>query len=75
MVSMENGNLVYENITDYLKNHWTKHRLVCTHSDAFFMLIPNMYIIFKVYENSVNFMTIDTLVDIEKCKSPGYVSV
>ncbi len=31
-----------ENITGYLKNHWTKHRHVCTHSEAFFMPIPNM---------------------------------
>ncbi len=35
--------LVSENITSYLKNHWTKHRLICTHFDAFSMLIPNMY--------------------------------
>ncbi len=34
--------LVYQNITGYLKNHWTKHRLVCTYFDAFSMLIPNM---------------------------------
>ncbi len=39
--------LVYENITDYLKNHWTKHRLVRTHFDAFSILIPNMGIIFN----------------------------
>ena len=25
----------------YLKNHWTKHRHVCTYSDLFYMLIPN----------------------------------
>ncbi len=23
----------------YLKNHWTKHRLVCTHVDAFSKMI------------------------------------
>ena len=34
--------LAYENITDYLKNHWTKHRLVCIHFDAFSMLILDM---------------------------------
>ena len=28
-----------ENITGYLKNHWTKRGLACTHFDAFFMLI------------------------------------
>ena len=39
---MERICLVHENTTSYLKNHWTKHRLVCTHFDAFFMLIPNM---------------------------------
>ncbi len=34
--------LCHENITGYLKNHWTKHRHVCTHIDAFCMLIPNL---------------------------------
>ncbi len=34
-------------ITGYLKNYWTKHRLVCTHFDAFSMLIPNMVTIFN----------------------------
>ena len=38
--------LVYENITSYLKNHWTKYRLVCTHFNAFSMLILNMDTIF-----------------------------
>ncbi len=38
--------LVHENIISYLKNHWTKHRHVCTHCDAFSPLIPNMGIIF-----------------------------
>ncbi len=31
-----------ENITGYFKNHWTKHRHVCTHFDAFSMLMLNM---------------------------------
>ena len=26
----------------YVKNHWTKNQLDCTHSDAFFMLIHDM---------------------------------
>ena len=46
--------LVYENITGYLKNHWTKHRHVCTHFYTFSMLIPNMGISFKnceIFEN------------------------
>ena len=38
--------LVYDNTTEYLKNHWTKHRLVCTRF-AFPMLIPIMSIKFK----------------------------
>ena len=38
---------VYENATGYLKNYWTKHRLVCIHVDPFAMLIPNMDKIFK----------------------------
>ncbi len=33
--------LVYENNTGILKNHWTKHRLVCAYLAAFFMLISN----------------------------------
>ncbi len=41
-LSIKTRCLIYENITGYLKNHWTKHRLVCTHSDAFSMLMPNM---------------------------------
>ncbi len=44
-----------ENIIGYLKNHWTKHRHVCTHFDAFSMLIPNMYIIFYTFKISENF--------------------
>ncbi len=48
---MEGENILYyENITGYLKNHCTKHRLVCTHSDALSMLIPNMGIKFKNFE-------------------------
>ena len=39
---MDRKCLVYEYITGYLKNLWAKHRLVCTHSDAFSMMIPNM---------------------------------
>ncbi len=39
---MERRFLGYESISDHFKNHWTKHRLVCAHFDAFFMLIPNM---------------------------------
>ncbi len=31
---------------DYLKNHWTKSRLVCIHFHVFSMLIPNIDIIF-----------------------------
>ena len=29
-VSVERECFVYENITSYFKNHWTKHRLICT---------------------------------------------
>ncbi len=43
---MDRG-LVYENITGYLKNHWTKHRLVCIHFDAFSEQIPNMDVKFN----------------------------
>ncbi len=39
----------------YLKNHWTKHRLVCTHFDSFFMLIPNMVTKFNKSEIFENF--------------------
>ena len=38
------------NITGYLKNHWTISRLVCTHLDAFSMLIPSMDTKFMVLE-------------------------
>ncbi len=34
--------LRYQKTTCYLKNRWTKDRLVYTHFDAFVMLIPNM---------------------------------
>ena len=47
MAKTPRRNLVHENITGYLKNHWTKHRLVCTHFNAFSMLIPNMGIFFN----------------------------
>ncbi len=42
---MEGRRVGCENHTGYLKNHWTKHRLVCIRSYAFSMLIPNMVII------------------------------
>ena len=45
-VSMERF-VVYEIITGYLKNHCIKHRHVCTHFDAFFMLILNMGMIYQ----------------------------
>ncbi len=32
----------------YLDNYWTKHRHVCTHSDAYPMLIPNMGTVFNI---------------------------
>ena len=35
-----------ENSTDYLKNNKTKHRHVCTHFDAFSIMIPTMGIQF-----------------------------
>ncbi len=38
---------VYEYTTGYLKNHWTKHRHVCTHFHAFSMTISNMSIMFN----------------------------
>ncbi len=42
-MSLERSCLVYdENITGNLKNHWTKHRHICTNNDAFSMLVPNM---------------------------------
>ncbi len=40
----------YENITLDFKNHCTKHRLACTHFDAFSMLIPNMDIKVNISE-------------------------
>ncbi len=46
MFQMERRRLVYEDIPGYLKNHWTKHGLVCTHFNAFCMWIPNMSTIF-----------------------------
>ncbi len=42
MVQQEKVCHVHINSICYLKNHWSKHRLVCTHFDAFFILIPNM---------------------------------
>ncbi len=49
---------IYENTTDYLKNHWTKHRHVCSHVDALSMLIPNMGTISKNLEFFENFLKI-----------------
>ncbi len=49
---MERRYLIYDNITGYLKNHWTKHRHVCTHFAAFTMLILNMDMnITEIFEN------------------------
>ena len=42
----EDDCLVSENITGYIKNHWIKHKLVCTHFDPFSILIPNMSSLF-----------------------------
>ena len=38
---------IWENITGYLKNHWTKHSLVWIHFNANSMLIPNMGMTFQ----------------------------
>ncbi len=40
---------VYTCTKSYLKNHLTKHRHVCTHSNAYFLLIPNMAIIYDIF--------------------------
>ncbi len=58
-ISMERRCLVYENITSYLKNHWTIHRHVCIHFDAFSILIPNMDT--KCYNSEIfqNFLKIN----------------
>ncbi len=48
---------VDENITGYLKNHWTKHRLLCIHFDALRMLIPNMVAICNNFDVFDNFAT------------------
>ncbi len=45
---------IYENITGYLKNHWTKHRLVCIYNDEFSMQLSDMGVIFYnsgIFEN------------------------
>ncbi len=42
---------VYEN-----KNHWANDRLVCTHFDAFYILIPNMDTKCKISEISKKIM-------------------
>ena len=39
-----------ENTTGYLKNRWTKHRLVCIHFDLFHKLIPDMDTILNISE-------------------------
>ncbi len=44
-------------ILGYLKNHWTQHRLVCAHIDAFYILLPNIGIILNnsgIFENLLN---------------------
>ncbi len=46
-ISMKERCNVQENNTGYLKNHWTKHWLVCTHFDAFLMLNLKMNINIK----------------------------
>ncbi len=33
---------MHENTTGYLKNHWTKLKLVCIYLDVFNMMILNM---------------------------------
>ena len=53
-----NGNvcLGYENITGCFKNHWTKHRLVCTHFAPVSKLIPNMGTFFNNSDIFTNFL-------------------
>ena len=44
-------------LQSYLLNHWTKHTIVCTHFDAFSMLLPKMntkYLI--ISETFINFL-------------------
>ncbi len=55
---------VYENITGYLKNHCTKHSLVCTPSDAFpywFQIRQNISLFFSFLKNmrklTINMLT------------------
>ncbi len=58
----------YENITRYLKNHWTKYRLVCTHFGAFCMLMPNTgmkCIISEIFENLMKKIVCDDQVDVQ----------
>ena len=69
----------YENTIGYLKNHWTKHRLVCIHFDALSMPSPNMTIIFDISEffekNSVKMKMLCTLgrcMDVEKVNTGTY---
>ncbi len=57
-ISIERCFVYNESTTGYLKNHWTNHRLVCTHYDAFSMLIPNMCTIVNKSEIFDIFLTI-----------------
>ncbi len=43
-------------ISDYLKNHWTKHRHVCTHFYAFSLPTPNKDMKCNISEFFENFM-------------------
>ncbi len=45
---MESMERLFTNKYYYLKNHWTKHRLVCIHFDAFAMLILNLISKFSI---------------------------
>ncbi len=45
---MGRGALFNENITGYLKNHCTKHRLVCAHFAVFSTLMPNLDMICNI---------------------------
>ncbi len=56
-----------QNLIGYLKNHWTKHRLVCTHSNAFFMTIPNMFKTFNDSEFLKKIIRISEKFDVPVC--------
>ncbi len=47
MYSNGNKMRVYLNMMSYLENHCSKQRLVCTHFDAFSILILNLLILFQ----------------------------